>query len=76
MVGKVHTDECLFQPTIHEWFKRFEEGRKDLNEGECLERPRSVVRKENVVIVREFMKKKPKYSLHLLKILKGRRPPS
>ena len=57
---KVYGDECLSRLTIHEWFKRFKEGQEDLNDDERSGRPRSALNKENVGIVRIFMKKEPK----------------
>ena len=49
---KMYGDDCLSCSRIHEWFKRFQEGR-----------PRNVVNEENAEIVREFIRKEPKSSL-------------
>ena len=48
---------------IHEWFKRFQEGREALEDDERSGRPRIVVNEENAKIVREFIRKEPKSSL-------------
>ena len=45
---------------IHEWFKRFQEGREALEDDERSGRPRNVVNEENAAIVREFIRKEPK----------------
>ena len=57
MMRKVYGDECLFRSTIYEWFKRFKEGREDLNDDERSGRPRSAMNVKNVGIVCEFIKK-------------------
>ena len=48
---------------IHEWFKRFQEGREALEDDERSGRPINVVKEENAEIVREFIRKEPKSSL-------------
>ena len=57
MMQKVYGDNSLSLPTIYEQFKRFKEGREDLNENRHSSQLRSVVDKENVEIVRGFIKK-------------------
>ena len=57
----------LSRRRIHEWFKRFQEGREALEDDECSGRPRNVVNEENVEIVREFIRKDPKSSLKYMK---------
>ena len=59
---KVYGDDFLFRSRIHEWFKRFQEGREALEDDERSGRPRNV-KKENADIVREFIRKEPKSSL-------------
>ena len=61
MMQKVHTDQYLSHPTIHEheWFKQFKGGRKDVNEDERSGCSRAAVKKK-VEIVTEFRKKEPK----------------
>ena len=49
--------------TIVEWFKRFEEERKALEDDERSGQPRNVVNEENAAVVREFIRKEPKSSL-------------
>ena len=65
---KVYGDECLSCPTIYEWFKRLKGSRKYLNDDEHLGRTRSSPNEENVKIVREFVKKKPKSSFQRTKL--------
>lgn len=57
-----HDDDCLSRSRIYEWFKRFKEGREDLQD-ECSGRRKDVVNEKNAEIVREFIKKEPKSSL-------------
>ena len=59
MMKKVYGDDCLYRSSIHEWFKRFQEGREGLEDG----RPRNVVNEENTEIWRECIRKEPKSSL-------------
>ena len=55
MMQKVYCNECLFLPTIYEWFGRFKEGRQDLNNDGRSGRPRSAVNEENVdIALRDF----------------------
>ena len=60
---KVYDDDCLSRSSIHEWFKRFQEGREALEDDECSGRPRNAVKEETAQIVREFIRKEPKSSL-------------
>lgn len=57
-----HDDDCLSRSRIYEWFKRFKEGREDLQD-ERSGRRKDVVNEKNAEIVRKFMKKEPKSSL-------------
>ena len=57
---KVYGDDCLSRSRIHEWFKRFQEGREALEDDERSGRPRNVVNEENAEIVSEFIRKEPK----------------
>lgn len=57
-----HDDDCLSRSRIYEWFKRFKEGREDLQD-ERSGRQKDVVNEKNAEIVREFIKKEPKSSL-------------
>ena len=63
MMKEVYGDDCLSRSRIHEWFKRFQEGREALEDVERSGRPRNVVNEENAEIVREFIRKEPKSSL-------------
>ena len=63
MMKKVYGDDCLSYSRIHEWFKRFQEGREALEDDERSSQPRNVVNEENAEIVREFIRKEPKSSL-------------
>ena len=62
MMKTVYDDDCLSRSRIHEWFKRFQEGRKALEEDKRSGLPRNVVNEENAEIVREFIRKGPKSS--------------
>ena len=68
MMKKVYGDNCLSRSRIHEWFKRFQEGREALEGDERSGRPRNVVNEENAEIVREFIRKEPKSSLKYMKL--------
>lgn len=63
MMKQVYGDDCLSRSRVHEWFKRFQEGREDLEDDERSGRPRETVNEENTEIVRQFIKKEPKSSL-------------
>ena len=71
MMKNVYADDCLFRSLIHEWFKRFQEGRGALEDDECSGRPRNVVNEENAEIVREFIRKEPKSSLKYMESESG-----
>ena len=60
MMEKLYGDKCLSRLSIHNWFKRFKEGRKDLKEDKRSVRTRSNVNEENVEMLRKFIKKEPK----------------
>ena len=62
MMKKVYGDDSLSRSRIHEWFKRFQEGREALEDDELSGRPRNV-NEENAEIVREFIRKDAKLSL-------------
>ena len=64
MMKKVYVDDCLSRSRIHEWFKRFQEGREALKDDERSGRPRNVLNEENAAIVREFIRKAPKLTLN------------
>ena len=53
MMKKVYGDDCLSRSRIHEWFKRFQEGREALEDDELSGRPRNIVNEENAEIVRD-----------------------
>ena len=63
MMKKIYDDDCLSRSRIHEWFKRFQERRKALEDDERSRRPRNAVNEENAEIVSEFIRKEPKSSL-------------
>ena len=60
---KVYDDDSLSRYRIHEWFKRFQEGREALKDDEPSGRPKNVVNEENAEIERELIRKEPKSSL-------------
>ena len=57
MMKKVYGDDCLSRSRIHEWLKRFQEGRETLEDDEHSGRPRNVVNEENAEIVLEFIRR-------------------
>ena len=57
---KVYCDQGLSRLTIYEWFERAKEGWEDLNDDEHSGRRRSAVNKDNLEIVRQFIKKRTK----------------
>ena len=61
---KVYGDDCLSRSRIHEWFKRFQEGRVALENDERSGRPGNVVNEENAEIVREFIRKEIIAEIH------------
>ena len=63
MMKKVYGDDCLSRSRIQEWFERFQEGRRALEDDEISDRPRNVVNEENAKTVREFIIKEPESSL-------------
>ena len=63
MMKKLYGDDCPSRSRIHEWFKRFQEGRETLEDDERSGRPRNVVNEENAEMVRKFIRKDPKSSL-------------
>ena len=71
MMKKVYGDDCLSCSRIHEWFKRFQEGRETLEDDELSGRPRNVVNKENAEIVREVIRKESALSSSSLKYMES-----
>ena len=67
ILDESHGGDCLSCSRIHEWFKRFEEGREALEDDVRSGRPRNVVNEENAKIVREFFRKEPKSSMEYMK---------
>ena len=63
MMKKVDDDDCLSHSRIHEWFKRFQEGREALEDDERSGQPRNVVNDETAEIVHQFIRKEPISSL-------------
>ena len=65
MMKKVYGDDCLSRSRIHEWFKRFEEGREASEDDERSGWSRNVVNEENAEIVREFIRKQVRSNIDL-----------
>ena len=63
LMKQVYGENCLFCARVHEWFKRFKEGREDIKDDEHPGQERFVITPSNIEIVREFIKNEPKYSL-------------
>ena len=66
LMKKVDGDDCLSCVRVHEWFTRFKDGREDINDDEHTGRPKSVITENSIVIMREFIKNKPKSSLKFM----------
>ena len=66
LMKKVYGDDCLPRARVHEWFTRFRDGREDINDDEHTGRPKSVITKNSIEIVREFIKNEPKSSLKFM----------
>ena len=52
MMKKVCGDDCLSRSRIHEWFKRFQEGREALEDDERSGQPKTGVKEKNPQTVR------------------------
>ena len=63
LMKQVYGDNCLFHARVHEWFKRFKEGREDIKDDEHHGQESFVITPSNNEIVREFIKNEPKSSL-------------
>ena len=63
LMKKVYGDNFLFRARVHEWSKRFKEGREDIKDDEHLGQESFVITPRNIGIVREFIKNEPKSSL-------------
>ena len=63
LMKKVYGDNYLFHARVHEWFKRFKEGREDIKDDEHPGQESFVITPRNIEIVREFIKNEPKSSL-------------
>lgn len=46
LMKKVYGDDCLSRTRVYEWFKRFQEVRKDIKDDEYTGRPKIVVFKK------------------------------
>nr|APL98289.1 putative DD34D transposase [Bactrocera tryoni] len=68
MMKKVYGDQCLSRSNVHEWFKRFQEGREDLCDDQKSGRPKSVITQNNIEKVQEFIKNEPKSSLRYMEM--------
>ena len=56
LMKQVYRDNCLFRARVHEWFKRFKEGRADMKDDEHLGQESFVITPSDNEIVREFIK--------------------
>ena len=63
LMKQVYGDNCLFRDRVHEWFKRFKEGREDIKDDEHPGQESFVITPSNIEIVREFIKNELKSSL-------------
>ena len=62
---QVYGDNCLFRAKVHEWFKRFKDGREYIKDDEHPGQESFVITPSNIEIVREFMKNDPKFTLYI-----------
>ena len=63
LMKQVYDDNCLFRVRVHEWSKRFKQGREDIEDDENPGQENFVITPSNIEIVREFIKNEPKSSL-------------
>ena len=63
LMKQVYSDNCLSRARIHEWFKRFKEGREDIKDDEHPDQKSFVITPSNIEIVCEFIKNESKSSL-------------
>ena len=63
LMKQVYGDNWSFRARVHEWFKRFKEGREGIKDEEHPGQESFVITPSNIEIVREFIKNEPKSSL-------------
>ena len=63
LIKQVYDNNFLTRDRVHEWFKRFKEGREDIKDDEHPGQKSFVITPSNIEIVREFIKNEPKSSL-------------
>ena len=63
LMKQVYGDNCLSRARVHEWFKRFKEGREDIKDDEHPGQKSFVITPSNIEIVGEFIKNEAKSSL-------------
>lgn len=68
LMKQVYGDDCLSRTSVFEWYKRFKDGREDLNDDEHTGRPRETTTEENIKIVADFIKKEPKSSVRYMEM--------
>lgn len=68
LMQQVYGDDCLSRSRVHEWFKRFQEGRETLEDDQHVGQPKFVITPPNIEKVREFIKAEPKSSLRYMEM--------
>ena len=68
MMIQVYGDNCLSRSRVHEWYKRFSEGRESLEDDEHVGQPKFVITPNNIEKVREFIKREPKSSVRYMEM--------
>ncbi|XP_029178128.1 protein GVQW3-like [Nylanderia fulva] len=66
LMQKVYGDDCLARSKVHKWFKRFKNGREDLNDDERPGRPEGSNRAELVEKVREIIAVDGNFTVRML----------
>jgi len=66
LMKKVYCNDALSRTRVYEWYKRFRDGRVDINDDEHPGAKKSVVTDRNMEVVRDFITKEPKCSLRYM----------
>ena len=68
LLKQVYSDNCLSRTRVYAWYKRFQEGREDIQDDEHPGPSNTVVTQSNIEKVREFIKNEPKSSLRYMEM--------
>ncbi|XP_018406162.1 PREDICTED: putative uncharacterized protein FLJ37770 [Cyphomyrmex costatus] len=71
LMQQVYGDDCLSRGRVHEWYTRFKNGRKDINDDSHVGQAKFVITPESIEKVRDFLNIHPKSSLRFMEIELG-----